>query len=185
MSTKFFVLLLCTVVCSLAQSQAALRQAFEGKTVRVKTEMPATNDFKFHLCGGGYGTFGDDTGNVSPGTASKGRPESDLERDLQNETDPRRRVDRKEAGYRGEAPARGLSLQHPFSERVFDGERTSSAGRPRDPDEVYRILGERSNKDRSSFGAFEQITATWVPNGNLKRVVVINEVAVKITVESR
>ena len=164
MSTKFFVLLLFTVVCLLAQSQAALRHAFEGKTVRVKTEMPATNNVKFHLCGGGIGTFGDDTGNVSPGTASKSRRESDLECDLRNETDPRRRVDRKEAGYRGEAPARGLSLH---------------------PDKVYRILGEPSNKDRSSFGAFEQITATWVRSGNLTRVVVINEVAVKITVESR
>ena len=151
MSTKFFVLLLFTVVRLLAQSQAALRHAFEGKTVRVKIEMPATNDVKFHLCGGGNGTFGDDTGNVLPGTASKSRRESDLERDLRNKTDPRR----------------------------------TSSGRPRNPDEVHRILGEPSNKDRSSFGAFEQITATWVWSGNLTRVAVINEVAVKITVESR
>ena len=180
MSTKFFVLLFFTVVCLLAQPQAALRHPFESKTVRVKIDIPATNDgvdlqyrgdppldfrsysqrvkrygvenIKFHLGGGGYGTFGDDTGNVSPGTASKSRRESNLERDLRNETDPRR---------------------------------TSSGGRPRNPDAVYRILGEPSNKDRSSFGAFEQITATWVRSGNLTRVAVINEVAVKITVESR
>ena len=99
MSTKFFVLLLFSVVCLLAQSQAALRHAFEGKTVRMKIEVPATNYVKFNLCGGGYGTFGDDTGNVSLGTASKSRRESGLERELRNETDPRRRVDRKEAGY--------------------------------------------------------------------------------------
>ena len=53
------------------------------------------------------------------------------------------------------------------------------------PDEVYRILGDPSNQDRANLGAFEQITATWVQSGSLTRVIFINEVAVKITVESR
>jgi hypothetical protein len=136
MSTKIFVLFAVSLVCLHAQSESALRQAFEGKTVRVKIDMPATNegvdlhwraqpplDFRdysqnvkrfgvalrngdsvmvttvrvkaknieFQLGGGGYGTFGDDSGNVSLGTVSKSRRENDLERDIRNETDRNRR----------------------------------------------------------------------------------------------
>ena len=50
-------------------------------TVRVKSK-----NIGFQLGGGGYGTFGDDSGNVSLGTVSKSRRESDLERDLRTET---------------------------------------------------------------------------------------------------
>lgn len=136
MSTKIFVLLSSSLICLHAQSESALRQAFEGKTVRVKIDMPATNegvdlhwrnqpalDFRdysqhvkrfgvalrngdsvmvttvrvkaknieFQLGGGGYGTFGDDSGNVSLGTVSKSRRETDLERNIRNETDRNRR----------------------------------------------------------------------------------------------
>lgn len=136
MSTKFFVLLISGVVCLHAQSESALRQAFEGKSVRVKMDLPATNegvdiqvrgepplDFRsysqrikrygvslrngdsamvttirvkgknieFQLGGGGYGTMGDPSGNVSLGTVSKSRREQDLERDIRNETNQSRR----------------------------------------------------------------------------------------------
>ena len=288
MSTKFFVLLLFTAVCLLAQSESALRQAFEGKTVLIKIDMPATNDgvdlqyrgeppldfrsysqrvkrfgvalrngdsvmvttvrvksknIEFQLGGGGYGTFGDDSGNVSLGTVSKSRRESDLERDIRNETDSRRRdqmsrelsrlasdrnrensirrsreqelsiekkrdieVKRLQAGSRfnihfpdnflKESVPNPAAVRAMLAEYVeFDGAeparepaRTVSSSAVRKgmlSDEVYRILGDPSNQDRANLGAFEQITATWVQSGSLTRVIFINEVAVKITVESR
>jgi len=284
MSTKFFVLLPLTTVCLLAQSESALRQAFEGKTVRVKIDMPATNDgvdlqyrgeppldfrtysqrmkrfgaalrngdsvmvttvraksknIEFQLGGGGYGTFGDDTGNVSLGTVSKSRRESDLERDLRNESDSRRRdqmsrelrrlasdrdrensirrsreqelsietkrdieVKRLQAGSRfnihfpdnflKESIPTPAAVRAMLAEYVeFDGAEpapvnsSNSVRKGMLADEVYRILGEPSTKDRANLGAFEQITATWVQGGNLTRVFFINEVAVKISVESR
>jgi len=284
MSTKFFVLLPLTAVWLLAQSESALRQAFEGKTVRVKIDMPATNDgvdlqyrgeppldfrtysqrmkrfgaalrngdsvmvttvrvksknIEFQLGGGGYGTFGDDTGNVSLGTVSKSRRESDLERDLRNESDSRRRdqmsrelrrlasdrdrensirrsreqelsiekkrdieVKRLQAGSRfnihfpdnflKESIPTPAAVRAMLAEYVeFDGTEpapvnsSNSVRKGMLADEVYRILGEPSTKDRANLGAFEQITATWVQGGNLTRVFFINEVAVKISVESR
>ncbi len=122
------------------QSEQALKAFFEGKTVRVKIDMPATHegvdihvratpplDFKsysqriksrgvslrqgdsvmvtmvrlkgknieFQLGGGGYGTFGDDTGSVSLPSVPRSRREIDLEKDIKNETNPRRRDDMK------------------------------------------------------------------------------------------
>jgi len=119
----------------MGQSEQALKAFFEGKTVRVKMDMPATHegvdvyigkappvDFKsysarvkkydvslrqgdsvmittirlkgknleFQLGGGGYGTFGDDTGYVSLPPVPKSNREKDLERDIKNETDSRR-----------------------------------------------------------------------------------------------
>jgi hypothetical protein len=136
MSTRFFVLLISAVVCLHAQSEGALRQAFEGKTVRVKMDLPATSDgvdiqhrgeppldfrsysqrikrfgvslrsgdsvmvttvrvkgknIEFQLGGGGYGTLGDPSSNVSLGTVSKSQREQDLEREIQNEPNATRR----------------------------------------------------------------------------------------------
>ena len=115
-----------------AQSEAELRDFFEGKSVIVKMDMPATQEgidvfpdarraidfaqysarlkstgiairngesvlvtkirvkdklIEFQLAGGGYGTFGDDTGSVSAVTTPKSRRESDLEKLVKNETD--------------------------------------------------------------------------------------------------
>lgn len=119
-----------------AQSEADLRDAFEGKSVRVKIDMPATQEgidvfpdarrpldfaqysarlksygialrngdsvmvtkvrlkekaIEFQLGGGGYGTFGDDTGSVSTPTASKTQREKDLEKLVKSETDAYRK----------------------------------------------------------------------------------------------
>lgn len=119
-----------------AQSEADLKQFFEGKSVRVKIDMPATQqgidvypdarrpidmaqysqrlktfgvsirngdsvmvtqvrvkdkNIEFQLAGGGYGTFGDDTGSVSAPTASKTQREKDLEKLVKSETDPARK----------------------------------------------------------------------------------------------
>ncbi len=182
-------------------------------TVRVKGK-----NIEFQL-GGGYGTFSDDSGNVSLGTVSKSRRESDLERDLRTETDAGRRDqmsrelrhlasdrDRENSIRRSReqelsigkkrdiptpAAVRGMLAEY----LEFDGAEPAREPAPAISsntvrkgmlaDEVYRILGEPSNKDRANLGAFEQITATWVQSGNVTRVVFMNEVAVKITVESR
>ena len=119
-----------------AQSEAALIDFFEGKSVVVKIDMPATQqgidvfpdarraiDFaaysarlkstgvairngdsvlvtkirvkdkliEFQLAGGGYGTFGDDTGSVYTPSVSKSNREKDLERLVKSETDAARR----------------------------------------------------------------------------------------------
>jgi hypothetical protein len=121
---------------ALAQSEAALKDYFEGKSVRVKLDMPASQEgidvypdarrpldfsvyagriksygialrngdsvmitrvrlkeklIEFQLGGGGYGTFGDDTGTVSAPTASKTQREKDLEKAVKSETDAARK----------------------------------------------------------------------------------------------
>ena len=103
-----------------AQSEPELRDFFEGKSVAIKLDMPATQEgidvypdarraidfaqysarvkstgvairkgesvmvtkirvkeklIEFQLAGGGYGTFGDDTGSVSAVTVAKSRRE--------------------------------------------------------------------------------------------------------------
>jgi hypothetical protein len=115
-----------------AQSEPELRDFFEGKSVVVKMDMPATQEgidvfpdarravdfahyssrlkstgiairkgesvlvtkirvkdklIEFQLAGGGYGTFGDDTGSVAAVTTPKSRRENDLEKLVKSETD--------------------------------------------------------------------------------------------------
>src|SRR5262245_34653783 len=110
---------------ALAQTESALKDFFEGKSVRVKLDMPATQEgidvypdarrpldfsvyasrlksygvalhngdsvmvtrvrlkeklIEFQLGGGGYGTFGDDTGSVSSTSVPKSNREKDLEK---------------------------------------------------------------------------------------------------------
>ena len=115
-----------------AQSEPELKDFFEGKSVVVKLDMPATQEgidvfpdarraldfaqysarlkatgiairkgesvlvtkvrvkeklIEFQLAGGGFGTFGDDTGSVYVPSASKSKREKDLETLVKNETD--------------------------------------------------------------------------------------------------
>lgn len=120
-----------------AQSEAALKDFFEGKTVIVKIDMPATQMgidvfadarrpinfeeyssrvkangialkdgdsviitkirvkeklIEFHLGGGGYGTFGDDTStSVYVPSEPKSKREKDLEKEIKNEPDAGRK----------------------------------------------------------------------------------------------
>jgi hypothetical protein len=130
------VCLLAVSVPAYAQSEAALMDFFEGKSVVVKIDMPATQqgidvfpdarrpmDFaaysarlkttgvairngesvlvtkirlkdkliEFQLAGGGYGTFGDDTGSVYTASVPKSNREKDLERLIKSETDAGRK----------------------------------------------------------------------------------------------
>jgi hypothetical protein len=120
-----------------AQNEAVLKEFFEGKTVVVKLDMPATSEgvdiypdarqpvdysryanrlktagtalksgesivvtkvrvkdklIEFHLGGGGFGTFGDDTStSVYLPSAPKTTREKNLERDVKTENDPARK----------------------------------------------------------------------------------------------
>jgi hypothetical protein len=121
---------------ALAQGGSALQNAFLGREVEVKIDMPGTQQgidlnfssgqpldwrtysqrikgfgiairkgdtptvtsivvkkdrIEFQLDGGGYGTFWDDTSRVMPRMIGKSNYEKQLERDLQNETDQRKR----------------------------------------------------------------------------------------------
>jgi hypothetical protein len=130
------VLMLLTVIASAlsAQSEAALKEYFEGRTVAPKLAMPGTEDgvdvypgsaqpldysryasrlkqygtairagepvivtkikvkarlIEFQLGGGGYGTFGDETSStVSTAQSPKTKRETNLEAEIQRETDP-------------------------------------------------------------------------------------------------
>jgi hypothetical protein len=126
----------CLAAPVAAQTEAQLKQAFEGQYVVVRMEMPATHkgvdvnparepsvDFtaysarlrefgvairegdrvmvtsvrvkkkniEFHLGGGGYGVWGDDSGSVYVPSADKSRREKDLEKRIKDERDPERR----------------------------------------------------------------------------------------------
>src|SRR5262249_21753091 len=119
-----------------AQDESVLRDFFEGKSVLVKMDMPATQQgidiypdarraidmsqysqrlksfgvairkgdsvmitrvhvkdklIEFQLAGGGYGTFGDDTGSVYVASVPKSQREKDLEKWIKTEDDPYRR----------------------------------------------------------------------------------------------
>lgn len=120
-----------------AQSEAALKEVFEGRRVVVKIDMPATSEgvdvfadarqpidfgryaarlkaagtalrpgdavmitrirvkekhIEFHLGGGGFGTFGDDTStSVYVPSAAKSNREKNLERDVKAERDAARK----------------------------------------------------------------------------------------------
>ncbi len=125
-------------ICAFAQDEAALRRFFEGRTVRVKIDMPGSQEgvdvrwrqqaeldmkaysqrlkkypvsiangdsvivtmvrlksknIEFQLGGGGYGTLGDDTGDVSVPSVSRSSRQQQLEKDVKNEKDSRRRDD--------------------------------------------------------------------------------------------
>jgi hypothetical protein len=129
-----FTLALMLVTPALAaQSEAALKDYFEGRTVTPRLAMPGTENgvdiypgsarpldyaryadrlkdygtsikagepvtvtkikvksrlIEFQLGGGGYGTFGDETSNVSTASVPKTRREKNLEAELKRETDP-------------------------------------------------------------------------------------------------
>jgi hypothetical protein len=62
-----------------------------GEEIQVTKVKVKKDLIEFQLGGGGYGTFGDDTGDVSVPSAAKTRREKNLEEDLKRTTDPARR----------------------------------------------------------------------------------------------
>lgn len=63
----------------------------DGDTVRITTVKLKQKNIEFQLGGGGYGTAGDDSGSVYLPSITKSNRESDLEKDVRNETDKARR----------------------------------------------------------------------------------------------
>ena len=63
----------------------------EGDRILITKIKVKGKNIEFQLGGGGYGTFGDETGSISVPTASKTQRERDLERWLKDEQDDRRR----------------------------------------------------------------------------------------------
>jgi hypothetical protein len=131
------VVVVSASVSAAAQDEAVMRDFFEGKSVTVKMDMPASQQgidifpdarraidmnqysqriksfgvaikkgdsvmitrvhvkdklIEFQLGGGGYGTFGDDTGNVTVAPVPKSQREKDLEKWLKTEDNAYRRA---------------------------------------------------------------------------------------------
>jgi hypothetical protein len=142
-------LALLALFCAVSPAQHSLREAFEGKTVTVQIDMPATKDgidiyperstpmdfasyqqrikrygvavhkgdsilitkvlvkeklIEFHLGGGGYGTFGDESGSsVYSSTQGPSRRERDLSTQIRTATgDQKRSLERELDGLRRE-----------------------------------------------------------------------------------
>ena len=189
-----------------AQSEPELRDFFEGKSVVVKLDMPATQEgidifpdarraidfaqysarvkstgvairngesdmvtkirvkeklIEFQLAGGGYGTFGDDTGSVSAVTVPKSNREKELERLVRDETDRdrKRRLERELSDLRSDreredsrnravaASAEEAKKARIATNRLHSGSRFNiryAEGVPRGlgPDGVMRALAE-------------------------------------------
>lgn len=63
----------------------------EGTRVLVTAVRVKKKNIEFHLGGGGYGVWGDDSGSVYVPSADKSRREKDLEKRIKDERDPERR----------------------------------------------------------------------------------------------
>lgn len=63
----------------------------EGDSVMITSVKVKEKNIEFQLGGGGYGTFGDDSGSVSYTSVPKSSREKDLERDIRNTPDGRHR----------------------------------------------------------------------------------------------
>lgn len=71
----------------------------EGDSVMITTVKVKDKVIEFQLGGGGYGTFGDDSGSVGYSSVTKSSREKDLEKELKNTTDARRKDElRREIG---------------------------------------------------------------------------------------
>lgn len=102
--------------------------------VMITTIKVNKKNIEIHLGGGGYGTWGDDSGYVSPTYVGKSKRESDLEKERKNTTDAarRRQIDR-ELGYlradrereeranRREAEALTAIKQREIADKRLDG----------------------------------------------------------------
>lgn len=203
-----FALFSLLALSALAQDEAGLRRAFEGRMVRVKIDMPGTHEgvdihwgkeqpldvksyaqrlknnpvavargdsilvtivrvksknIEFQLGGGGYGTFGDDSGTVPVPSVSKTSRQKQLEDDAKKESDPKRRDslnreisrledDRRREESRARARADELRAQKRFEvdeKRRRGGSRFNVwfpdkylTGNTPMPEELERILSE-------------------------------------------
>jgi hypothetical protein len=134
-----------------------------GDRVMVTTIRVKKKNIEFQLGGGGYGTFGDDSGYVYTPTESKSQREKDLERWIKDERDPYKRSrmqrelddlrrDRERENRRREADSADLSARKQSeiaNKRLDAGSRFNLwfdefqlASRTPTPAEVRRMLAQ-------------------------------------------
>ena len=108
----------------------SLRRGDEVQVTKVKVKKDL---IEFQLGGGGYGTFGDETGDVSTVSTGKSQREKNLEQDLKRTTDPakrrqieeelddlRREREREDAAIRAEAAAESAARQEAIRSRAAE-----------------------------------------------------------------
>lgn len=134
-----------------------------GDRVMVTTVRVKKKNIEFQLGGGGYGTFGDDSGYVYTPTESKSQREKDLERWIKDERDPYKRSrmqrelddlrrDRERENRRREADSADLTArkQSDIAQKRLDAgsrfnlwfDEFQLASRPPTPAELRRMLAE-------------------------------------------
>lgn len=134
-----------------------------GDRVMITTIRVKKKNIEFQLGGGGYGTFGDDSGYVSTSTESKSQREKDLERWIKDERDPYKRSrmqrelddlrrDRERENRRREADSADLTArkQSDIAQKRLDAgsrfnlwfDEFQLASRPPTAAEVRRMLAE-------------------------------------------
>lgn len=135
----------------------------KGDIVRVTRVVEKKDRIEFQLAGGGYGTFGDDTNTlVSPEYIAPSRYEKDLEKQVADEKDPRRKRDlqrdldrERDRRRRAQAQAANaakiasqMKAEQVASKRLQGGSRFNLRWKDsipsdlRTPDTVQRLLSE-------------------------------------------
>lgn len=134
-----------------------------GDRVMVTTVRVKKKNIEFQLGGGGYGTFGDDSGYVYTPTESKSQREKDLERWIKDERDPYKRSrmqrelddlrrDRERENRRREADSADLTArkQSDIAQKRLDAgsrfnlwfDEFQLASRPPTPADIRRMLAQ-------------------------------------------
>jgi hypothetical protein len=97
-------------------------------------------NIEIHLGGGGYGTWGDDTGTVSPTYVGKSSRESDLEKERRRTTDERRKRDiDRELSYLRESREREQRAAQREAEALTALKKTEIAGKRLDGGSRFNI----------------------------------------------
>ncbi len=229
-----------------AQSESVLRDFFEGKSVVVRLDMPATQEgidvfpdarraidfavysarvkatgvairngesvmvtkirvkdklIEFQLAGGGYGTFGDDTGSVYTPSVSKSNREKDLERLVKSETDAarRRQLQRELDDLRNERAAEYVEFPFATDRRPApQGSRVTAQPVLPEPGfsggairkgmtlaEVEDALGKAEKTTNRAEGTLRVTTATYSRGDQLITAEFVEGVLIKYSISSK
>jgi hypothetical protein len=156
----------------------------KGDTTRITKIVLKGDHIEFHLDGGGYGTAGDDTNTtVTATTVAKSQREKDLEKQVADEKDPKRKRDlqndldhersrreQQDAASRNAAMiASQMKAQQVADKRLRGGSRfnlrwkDSIPSDDRNPDAVMKLLAEYVDFDPSHAGGAAPMAAVPPP----------------------
>ena len=156
----------------------------KGEVVRITKIVLKNDHIEFHLNGGGFGAFGDDTNtSVTPVPVEKSAYERDLEKQVATATDPKRKKDlqsdldrersrreRQEAENRNAAMvASQMKAQQVAEKRLRGGSRFnlrwqgSIPSDDRNPETVMRLLADYVDFDASHGGGVAPVATTLPP----------------------